>query len=131
MKDMKKRTFLLCIFAFMVINPLSTVKAQENLELKSNIFRAEIKSNNGDKIPDPIEIVGQFGVLINESDKVISIITNNAVSSTVKIINIESINNSTIYLYVSNQKDINVLVVTDTYYYILFSNTTFRFTIKK
>lgn len=103
----------------------------QSFEIKSNIYRIEIKNKIGDKIPDPIVTNGNYGILINTKENAISFISENVVRSTGKIINVEKINGITIYLYLDTRDEKCTLVLSDSYYYCLSDNMTQRFTIKK
>lgn len=108
-----------------------SLHAQDGFELRSNHSRIEYKDKIGDKIPDPIEYDGIYGVMINTKLKVISIISNYEVRSTSEIVNIEKINNLTIFLLKDSKGQLDVLVVSDLYYYYIYDGLTSKYTIVK
>jgi len=128
-----KRIILVLFFGIFacIFSEQFSLHAQDSFELKSNHSRVEYKNKIGDKIPVPLENDGIYGVMINTKLKVISIISNYEVRSTSEIVNIEKINNLTIYLLKDSKGQLDVLVVSDLYYYYIVDGLTMKNTIVK
>lgn len=69
--------------------------------------------------------------MINTKLKVLSFIADYEVRSTCEIVNIEKINNLTIFLLKDSKGKLDVLVVSDLYYYSIVDGLTMKFTIVK